>query len=652
MEQLLRVRDRMSVISQDGQREALTWTPLLAFIAIALGFLGIGVHQLGLAPVPYGLSLAIAGAGGLVLVNRDRTAAALNRLTISERAVVWFSILNLIVTNSVLFLSFHSEQRPTVVFFLLAMQAGVIAVQVLLAPCSAPQVRFLLRSQILLLSTGIILSRLLVYPEIGIDIWPQEFFAQKIVQSGQFPLPDTAYKGYPFWPALVGVISMFTGRPEQDVILATTLAFSSIALWLLLVGLQRTFGYRQSLLAGLILAVSGWFVYWASFAVPMIVTITLFGALVVLLFSRRNELQLEMTACLLVLLAAGAFYHPMSNVASGFMLLTAAVVFWFFAWRGAGENWQLSVVARRAAIGATIAMVVTLSVWMYLGQTFDNLARVVYQSIQQLEPLSFRGGYRSTLVYELDYVGFHLLLLLALARFLRWWVRPVRSPFEITLLAGSLVFLGVNYLAIITDAMFSLPHRWLVYASVLLSFPAALELWSIARGRAIGTALVIVLVMALAFTAVVNTGVSDDNPTYGADVAFRQGMTASETAAVEFLDLHLTTDTAVDYQVWNYFRVLKSLDLRPEGTLSHLIMYHEKGADAVCPDRPTTLPDAALLRRVYLNGRIVGWSPCSVEPSGLEELDETREFVQVYDSGEASLYRRVRDSDMLVKPEE
>ena len=95
----------------------------------------------------------------------------------------------------------------------------------------------------------------------------------------------------------------------------------------------------------------------------------------------------------------------------------------------------------------------------------------------------------------------------------------------------------------------------------MLAFPAALELWRLARARQVGVALGGLLVTVLAFAAVTNTSINEDNPLYGEEVAVKQGLTASEAATVEFLDRHLVTHTAVDWQVWNYFRSLVDLDL-------------------------------------------------------------------------------------------
>jgi hypothetical protein len=637
----LRVQERDSVLSDKKRGLLDSWQRLLGLLTIGLGLLGIVINQIDIAPVPYGLSLAVAGAGILFLREHGSRVGRRARPTISEGSVVWFSSLNLAITNAILYLSFHVEKRPTFVFFLMAAQAGLIAVQVLFSPCSSPRTRLFLRSQVILLSLGIVLSRLIVFPEIGVDVWPQKFFAQIIVDGGHFPPVDTAYKGYPFWPVLIAVIAMLTGHSAQQAVLITALTFSSVALWLLLVGLQSLFGYRESILTGLILSVSGWFVYWASLAVPMIVTVAIFNAILVLLFERQNKLRLPLTVCILILLVAGAFYHPMANVASSLMLITAASATWLLVRRGTDERQLLlSTQAHRAALFALFAIVLTLTVWMYMGDTFDSLALVFYRSIQQLEPLSFRGAYRSPLVYELDYLGFHLLLLLALARFLHWWVRPSRSSLEITLLGGSLVFLGINYFAVVTDAFFALPHRWLVYASVLLSFAVAVELWHIAYRGVLGMAFSFLFVMVLAFTAVTNTSINEDNPLYGADVAYKQSLSVAEVATLEFLDRHLVTRTAVDWQIWNYFRASEDLGLRSAGTLDQLLMYQEGDKGGVCPDLPSTLPEAALLRQVYLNRR-VGWTTCTVEPLGIAPLDQARDFAKVYDGGDASFYQRV-----------
>jgi hypothetical protein len=311
---------------------------------------------------------------------------------------------------------------------------------------------------------------------------------------------------------------------------------------------------RRCLLIALLLVGSKWFIYWNTLVVSMTLSIFLFTAFYVLLNTRLFATDTLKTILLYTVAVISPFFHPVGSVA----IVILCAVYWlvdsiFF-------SKDKKVKARNLVILVVFVVVVTLTQWMYYGQTFEFAMKNLAISIFQDTPASIGLGtsISDPLTYSIDNLNFYLLVCLASIEILRQ-IR-IRQD-RLCLYSGlcGMVFVVFAYVTELINLQAVLPYRWLFLGTLLLVIPASSILIALVRVRM--PILKILVVAGFAFFLFLgysNKDVNRDHPFYGVRVTERYELTYSEFAGVKFIENNLSAvhvPVMVDFRMWDYLKL-------------------------------------------------------------------------------------------------
>jgi hypothetical protein len=234
------------------------------------------------------------------------------------------------------------------------------------------------------------------------------------------------------------------------------------------------------------------------------------------------------------------------------------------------------------------------------------------------------ASYRDVIVYTLDQLNFYCLLGFAGLGILR----QIRLKLDkLGLCTGilGLLFVGFAYATQSIGLEAVLPHRWFLFGTLLLVFPASsvlMRMFQSRNGWVCGIAVGIVMFYFLAGLG--NTEVNRDRPFYGGEVTQRLELTSSEYAGLLRLqDIIHRKDVSVrvDFRLWDYLKFVPESD-----RVGYWKQIHLDGFDGIFP-----------MRDVYFSRRLlVGDLVPALElkhPS----------LSQFYDSGDMQLLDHVDD---------
>lgn len=518
-----------------------------------VGFVWIKLYQpIGLAVVLVFTSAIYLAESRVRIAERAKQPAAL--MTLSP---VWVHVSLPLVTGISLwcvFASINATERPILVFILLSLIPGWIVTQSLLVPETAV-IRQSLLIQLGILAVTMVITAVTVFPFNGGDTWAHLANAQQVIERGTVVALADAYRDYPLYPGFLASFSILTGFTPETIARSLNV-FVSISVLLLVYATaqeQKNAFYRTIILLLLLLG-SKWFIYWSVLVVAMTVGILFFTLLVVLLIGRAEK-QFGLAEILLIaLLAAFApFFHPV--ISMGIILLLVGGWVIDFIFRG-------SFASKRSLLGIGLFVVtMTLAQWIYFGEfifsrTVVSLASAIFRDGETA--LRLAESARSPLFYTLDQVSFYFLLCCAGIEILR---QVYINDKPANLFAGVLgmLFLLFGYGTQIVNLQAVLPHRWLLFGTILLVFPASYTFVNWFNRKHPIRMLGAVTIISLYFLfGLINTEANRDHPFYGAVVTQQIEMTASEASSLEFIERYILVQdetVRVDFRYWDYLKL-------------------------------------------------------------------------------------------------
>jgi hypothetical protein len=510
-------------------------------IAIALVGVLVGVAVLAMAvivvPDQYGMAITILlTAGGYLAMRESLGDSRQAQVTVNSEAhrrgwlVRVATGCVLVLSTVVVGVSCNSMGRPYWVFFLLSIIPVCILFQILSFSQLSEELEMLLLLQVVFLLAAIVLSGAYVFPYNGGDTWGHIRNASEISNSGTIEGIKGAYRNYPFYPAVIAALSELTGLGLQQVARLDSLVGALIGL-LSLYGLARIYySASQSLVLALLLVGSKWFIYWTINVVSMVASLWFFCLFVTIAFKRfSTPLRPQAVLAIIVFAVSVPFFHPL-GAAAAVMLFSACSVLDMITSGGKGSQW------RRSLVGLSILMaVLTLTQWMYYGTTFESGLRSLADTVLGIDEPQLGSSYRSAIVYNLDQLNLYILYSLSGLGILR--ALRLRQP-RVDIYTG-LIGLGFALFGYLTQVLVIrtlVGHRWLIFASLLLAFPASLALlYMIRRGTAIVRCLLLVTVACYFLLGFGSPDTSRDAPLYAKETTGLLEVTSSEYTGLLYL---------------------------------------------------------------------------------------------------------------------
>jgi len=512
-----------------------------------------------IAPDQYGISIAILVTSGSYLLFRKPPAVSEREQPHLGRGIQLLPWVVRISTGCTALLaavalgvSYNSLGRPAWIIIALSIVPAFILLQVLLIPKLSKELEVLLLLQVSLLLAAIVLSSIYAFPYNGGDTSNHLKIAAPVRTFGTIKVITGAYGNFPLYPATTAAVSELLRFDLQHVLRLINMV-GALAGLLALYGLSRAYhSAQQSLILALLAVGSLWFVYWNTFVVSMNTALWLFCILVSIVLKRfAAPLRPWAILTIFALVVSAPFFHPLGAAA-------VVMLFGVFAVLDLSRSAQRNASWRIALTGlALLTTVVTLTQWMYYGTTFASSVAALANAISGLDQPQLGSSYRDPVIYNLDQIN--LLILYSLAG---WGVlnalRTRQSAVDMYTGVAGFGFAAFGYLMQVLGIDTLVGHRWLLFATILLVFPASSALYSLTLRRSLilNTLLVAGVIVFFAF-GIGSTTSSRDGPLYGEDFTILYELTDPEYAGLVYLrgltDDGLSTDQSLCYDLTWYY---------------------------------------------------------------------------------------------------
>jgi len=529
-----------------------------------------------------------------------------------------------------IYASINTLKRPAWTFFVLAGLPAFILAQQLFVYDSQP-LRNALRAQLIIFALTVVYSGVFVYPHAGGDTWGSIHHAEEVIHNHSIRAIPGAYKDYPLYPSFLAVASMLTGLEVGEVGRLFNVLVA-IACLLLLYDLSLQFGAStyQSLAFGLMLLSNKWFVYWLMLIVSMTTGMVIYCLYIVMLF-RRLYCERGPGESLILVMMTGiiAFFHPLISMV--FIMLSLG----FRSVEMLLRIFQRTLNHRTITTLLIFLCVAVLTHWIYYGQyVFDRTVSVLLDAIFADGESSAGGGvkiaasYRSLLSYTYDQLNFYFLFALAGIEALRQ-LRANDQPFYLHTTLIGLLFIGFGYAIQVINLQEALPHRWFLFGTLLLLYPASSALVRIFRAERRWLSVFVVLFISLyAFTGIANTEANRDRPFYDERITALFEMTESERVAMVQLDKRLRSQQSnimVDFRLYDFLKATPDENSR----LGYWKFIKLEGYNGIFP-----------VRRAYYERTLL------VGDTAFDLVRDRPNLAQIYDSGDI----QIMDQDRYRRP--
>jgi hypothetical protein len=418
-----------------------------------------------------------------------------------------------------IFSSINSQRRPLWVFVLLALIPGIVLAQRF--ALSKEKYNGLLLIQIAIFAFGLVISGVKVFPYNGGDTWVYLHDAETLLNKHQLQALSGAYHDYPLYPAYLAVYSLLTTISTPTVAQLFNVLVAIVCV-LLFYSLSRDFNLSQyhSMVIVLLLLGSKWFVYWLMMVVSMTAG-SLFVCLLIVFLFRRLTGKAGLKGNIIVILIASItpFYHPIHAVA----VIVLIIGYWILEQLFQRNHYSLK---QSSLMSLFLYIVVfTLTQWMYYGdfifnRTILSLANAIFSNsdsttfLPSSSVFNLASSFRDPYTYNLDQLSFYFLFSFSLIE----TVRQVRLKDEpLNLYSGILgfSFLLFGFSTQILSFQAVLPHRWLLFGSILLVFPASSTFVRLLKPNyKWGRIIAVVSIVLYFFSSLSNTEANRDRPFY------------------------------------------------------------------------------------------------------------------------------------------
>jgi len=525
----------------------------LDFIAaITGGILGIIIicleHTTNVRQQEIGFVLLLSCLLYLVLRNKLLGHSFVSVTEMTRRQKQMINIIFLLIFTTSLILWYNQlYHRPMAYFILLALLAGLIAIEI--ASFREGNSAWPILFKTILLSANIRIGIYYEFPSLnGPDTYAHFAFAQWITDTGFLPFEGRGMSNYLFTPLFhidISMTQILTSLSLKDSMFFST-GLASIILTALCVYLagKSLAGSRAGLSMALLASGFTYLVIRGVNLIPESLSLCFFMLLVYLLFRERKQ---RAVVLLIILLTFSIILtHQLSvfvifvSIASLYIgkKIYGAIRRWGFP---SGDNW--------ITLGYTLFFGVSfIGYWMYI---YPDPNRSFFAYLVMSLKLSFitaefgmverltATAYHSTLTNALFSSGYLILFFLAVGGALLWLSANKINSRKLAIIVAIIVIYAIAYGGTAFNIYSIIPYRWLILVSfllVLLAGQYTTEIISLARPVA-GRLLLFSLAFTFVFFSITTPCVNEESYFYAMERGDREQYTRQEmVAALTILD--------------------------------------------------------------------------------------------------------------------
>lgn len=465
--------------------------------------------------------------------------------------------------SSILLLYFRPEQysRPLSYFVLMAVMAGMVALELLLLPPGRKYVALVI-SQILLLGLSAQFSQALLFPDvIGIDPALHSNLVSGIIANGHIT-PGADYSTTPLFHVEMAIGSLLMHVPYND---ATLLLVSlpDVILPILAVFLlgRMILSERAGLMAALLLTLAPYHIYFGVWAVPNTyasILIPLIVYLLIMLMRRSPSLtkearrgrSLKLFGMIVFMMVFMILTHPVASLGLAVVLLVLWSISFIYG----------RVTARRSMATVTLGTMlffITAMVgwWTYVGDHIYYIGGQLFSGFE-ISYLTSVPAKVASFIYEISlleqllrYLGMFAFFLVAIMGCLALVSKRNRNLDRTSLAFAGLIPCAIGFVAL-AFALSGLDARWFFLAEMFMAVPAAAIMLAASTGvrhKAAASILVCTLVVSLAFMGSISPSGSIDNRDLFPNTGVRFAFTQSELDGAEFISLKADGPISSDF---------------------------------------------------------------------------------------------------------
>jgi len=481
------------------------------------------------------------------LVIRGRKSEAC-RSTLSELhsyllAAVFFLLL--LLSEGVLYTRPILYERPLLFFLLLALSAGLIAVQVLLAEHQSPR---LILFQVIVLGLCIAWSELLIFPDlVGVDPWYHNLFTMLILSGHHIPLGNE-YSGLPIFHLLVGVTSLLGGLPYKIAVMLSVSLVQVVAdcMFLYLIGRRLLSSPRVGLMASLMVVIAGEHIFMSYWSIPNGFAAVFIVGILYLLWGIPAGTRWQVRVALLTPpMAALILTHSMSAMCMAIVLFVASGVYIFCR-----RFYPETITLEMNPIPLSVPLLFSQGMfgWWYLGtglvstlitlislgfrrDIFDNTPKAMVF----IAPNSIPVG-------EQVFNNLGLFLFFALAFVGIFYLVSTRRDDRFALAAVGVTPLLIGFFSLLVGYAV-LYERWWFFSQVLLAIPAGIGVMVICTrlfGRTfpLRAAAILLLISTLTFLMIISPAANIDNHLFSGNTTMTYSLQDSELASMHTVSMY------------------------------------------------------------------------------------------------------------------
>jgi len=504
----------------------------LAILGVVGSILLIAYVMENIGRIIYGLVGVFTLISCLIwLIIRKRTTLPGHQEESSRPVIVLISLFSILLTLSILILFFRPElyERPLPYFAVTAAIAGVIALQVLIAPerYAAP-----ILLQIILLGLSIAWSQLLLFPGLlGVDPWFHRVFTMEMIESASIPT-SFGYSSLPIFHLIIGTNAIITAA---DYKIAAMLAVGlgqilCVPLFLYLLGKFLFSSTKAGVMAALLATVANHQIYMSYWSIPNGLAAVYILIILFLLFKARRDQSKVPYLLSIAAMVPLILTHTIGALGMAVILLLGEGLYFFY---NTVRPEDRGPVFFRVSFAFTIGM---FSWWMYASKTFGTLVKLLEWGFNRdvfVGEINVNTNVALVPLSEQIFNNIGLFLFFALSFIGIFYILSRNNHHGQVFAFIALTPLFIGFVSLISGHSI-IEHRWWYLSQLLLAVPLAISVLLLTAGMqkkgagAIGKMVMFTLVFGLSFLMILSPPANVDNNTFSPNSADRAAFTAPE----------------------------------------------------------------------------------------------------------------------------
>lgn len=413
--------------------------------------------------------------------------------------------------------------------------------------------------QIILFSAFVIFSAIVIYPHIGSDQLFHHSFMLKIIENSHIG-HDNIYGSFPLMHIGLATTALLSNIYDEQLILMVfvTIPYILLSVSIFLIG-RLLFEDNKSIFAILFFVLNIWYASWGIYSVPMTYSFSVFLISVVIFYKSTFKKSSIYIILLFFVMATIIISHPVASLSfSVFLLVTYLTLL-------LKKHLKTDGVYFMSPSLLILFFVALIGYWIFSAHLFfeNQIHSLLIDSETTIGMLKLQSQ-KSIYVYEYDYISTYIIYIFYIFGVLRWAKEPPKNMLKYAVVTSSLIFLFVAYSAWILGIKTIIPHRWLFYAAIFISFPAAEGfMWALAKLKTLGmrNVVIFITIFLLTITTLTNAIINVDSPLLGKEDSIRLQLKASETTSAKFINNTFDGIIYSDFLIWQYFTNILDLPL-------------------------------------------------------------------------------------------